>query len=214
MAQEGWCELDKTRTPNKLSEILSVPWIRSSLILGGMLAAIGVMLILIFRFLELGSSPLFLNAKNLVIEYGLVGIFVVTILAGTIVPLGSPALVVAAASLGIHPMLLTIVATAGFTVGMTINYVLAYGLGRPFVVKKLGTERLEEISTLWGRWGWIIYVIFGIIPVLPVEFLALFCGLIKARFGHFLILSFIPRLLVFALLSHFGVQLGWWLGIT
>ncbi|MCL7400214.1 MAG: VTT domain-containing protein [Thaumarchaeota archaeon] len=179
-----------------------------------MLAAIGVILILIFKFLELGASPIFVDAKNLVIEYGLAGIFVATILAGTIIPVGSPALVVIAASLGIHPMLLTIVATVGFTVGMVINYVLAYGLGRPFVVKKLGMERLEEISALWSRWGWIIYVIFGIIPVLPVEFLALFCGLIKARFSHFLILSFIPRLVVFTLLSYLGVQLGWWLGIT
>jgi membrane protein YqaA with SNARE-associated domain len=179
-----------------------------------MLAAIGVTLILIFKFLELGASPIFVDIKNLVIEYGLAGIFVATILAGTIIPVGSPALVVIAASLGIHPMLLTIVATVGFTVGMVINYVLAYGLGRPFVVKKLGMERLEEISALWSRWGWIIYVIFGIIPVLPVEFLALFCGLIKARFSHFLILSFIPRLVVFTLLSYLGVQLGWWLGIT
>jgi len=206
--------LDKTCTQNKLSEILNVPWVRSSLILGGMLAAIGVTLILIFKFLELGASPIFVDIKNLVIEYGLAGIFVATILAGTIIPVGSPALVVIAASLGIHPMLLTIVATVGFTVGMVINYVLAYGLGRPFVVKKLGMERLEEISALWSRWGWIIYVIFGIIPVLPVEFLALFCGLIKARFSHFLILSFIPRLVVFTLLSYLGVQLGWWLGIT
>jgi len=206
--------LDKTCTQNKLSEILNVPWVRSSLILGGMLAAIGVTLILIFKFLKLGASPIFVDTKNLVIEYGLAGIFVATILAGTIIPVGSPALVVIAASLGIHPMLLTIVATVGFTVGMVINYVLAYGLGRPFVVKKLGMKRLEEISALWSRWGWIIYVIFGIIPVLPVEFLALFCGLIKARFSHFLILSFIPRLVVFTLLSYLGVQLGWWLGIT
>lgn len=206
--------MDKTCTQNKLSEILNVPWVRSSLILGGMLAAIGVTLILIFKFLKLGASPIFVDTKNLVIEYGLAGIFVATILAGTIIPVGSPALVVIAASLGIHPMLLTIVATVGFTVGMVINYVLAYGLGRPFVVKKLGMKRLEEISALWSRWGWIIYVIFGIIPVLPVEFLALFCGLIKARFSHFLILSFIPRLVVFTLLSYLGVQLGWWLGIT
>ncbi|MEM1991800.1 MAG: VTT domain-containing protein [Nitrososphaerota archaeon] len=198
---------------NKTSEVLSVPWIRSSLILGGMLAAVGVALILVFKLLNLGSSPFFTDLKVLVMKYGLAGIFIVTILAGTIVPVGSPALVVAAASFGVHPVPLTIVATTGFTVGMIINYVLAYGLGRPFVIKKLGMERLEEISALWNRWGWIIYVLFGIIPVLPVEFLALFCGLIKAQFGRFIVLSFIPRLIVFAFLSYFGTQLGWWLEI-
>lgn len=181
--------------------------------MGGIFVVVGIVLILIFKFLNLGSSPFFTDIKSLVIEYGLIGIFVVTILAGTVVPIGSPALVVAAASFGIHPIPLTIISTVGFTVGMTINYGLAYGLGRPFVVKKLGTERLEEISMLWNRWGWIIYVLFGIIPVLPVEFLALFCGLIKAQFGRFLILSFVPRLVVFAFLSYFGTQLGWWLEI-
>ncbi|MCS7095968.1 MAG: VTT domain-containing protein [Candidatus Bathyarchaeota archaeon] len=201
------------RMLGRLSEALSVPWVRSSLILGGVLAAIGVVLVLIFKFFNLAGSPLFMDAKAFIMEYGLVGIFLATILAGTVVPVGSPALVVAAASFGVHPLLLAIVATAGFTVGMTINYALAYGLGRPFVLKKLGMERLEEISALWNHWGWVIYTLFGIIPVLPVEFLALFCGLIKARFSRFLILSFIPRLIVFALLAYFGVQLGWWLGI-
>lgn len=205
--------MNKTRRIVRLSEALKVPWVRSSLILGGLLVAVGVALILIFKFLNLAGSPLFMDARAFVMEYGLTGIFLATILAGTVVPVGSPALVVAAASFGAHPMLLTIVATAGFTIGMTINYALAYGLGRPFVLKKLGTARLEEISTLWSRWGWIIYTLFGIIPVLPVEFLALFCGLIKARFSHFLILSFVPRLIVFALLAYFGVQLGGWLGI-
>lgn len=205
--------MDKTRKPGRLSEALSVPWVRSSLILGGVLIVVGVALVLIFKFLNLAGSPLFTDTKAFVIEYGLVGIFVATILAGTVVPVGSPVLVVAAASFGVHPLLLTIVATAGFTVGMMINYALAYGFGRPFVLKKLGAEILEEISTLWNRWGWIIYTLFGIIPVLPVEFLALFCGLIKARFSRFLILSFIPRLIVFALLAYFGVQLGGWLGI-
>ncbi|MDW8076581.1 MAG: VTT domain-containing protein [Nitrososphaerota archaeon] len=198
---------------SKLSEVLGIPWIRSSLILGGILAAVGITLILVFKLLNLGSSSFIMDIKSLVVEYGLVGIFMATILAGTVVPVGSPALVVAAASFGIHPMILTIVATAGFTVGMVVNYALAYGLGRPFVVKKLGMERLEEISALWNRWGWIIYVLFGIIPVLPVEFLALFCGLIKAQFDRFLILSFIPRLIVFTLLSYFGIQLGQWLEI-
>ncbi|MCS7135697.1 MAG: VTT domain-containing protein [Aigarchaeota archaeon] len=201
------------RMRSKLSEVLGIPWIRSSLILGGILAAVGITLILVFKLLNLGSSSFIMDIKSLVVEYGLVGIFMATILAGTVVPVGSPALVVAAASFGIHPMILTIVATAGFTVGMVVNYALAYGLGRPFVVKKLGMERLEEISALWNRWGWIIYVLFGIIPVLPVEFLALFCGLIKAQFDRFLILSFIPRLIVFTLLSYFGIQLGQWLEI-
>jgi membrane protein YqaA with SNARE-associated domain len=158
--------------------------------------------------MNLGSHPLFSDVKAFVARYGLIGVFLATILAGTVVPVGSLALVVAAASIGVHPFPLVIVATAGFTIGMVINYGLAYGLGRPYVLKKVGVEKLEEISAVWSRWGWIIYTIFWLIPVLPVEFLSLFCGLIKTRFSIFLILSFVPRLIVFTLLAYFGSQFG------
>ncbi len=197
----------------KLSDAFKSPWIRSSLILGAVIVAVGLLAVLIFKFMNLGSHPLFSDVKAFVAGYGLMGIFLATILAGTVVPVGSPALVVAAASLGVHPFPLVIVATVGFTIGMVINYGLAYGLGRPYVLKKVGVEKLEEISAIWNRWGWIIYTIFGLIPVLPVEFLSLFCGLIKTRFSIFLILSFIPRLIVFMLLAYFGTQLGMWVGL-
>ncbi|MBC7130221.1 DedA family protein [Candidatus Bathyarchaeota archaeon] len=197
----------------KLSEALRIPWVKSSLILGAILVVVGMALIILFKAFNLGESSLFLDVKSFVENYGLLGIFLATVLAGTIVPLGSPALVVAAASFGLHPAPLILVATAGFTVGMIINYGLAYSLGRPYVIKKVGADRLEEISSLWSRWGWIIYTIFGLIPVLPVEFLSLFCGLLKTRFDIFLVLTFIPRLLVFMLLAIFGSHVGWWLGI-
>jgi len=108
---------------------------------------------------------------------------------------------------------LAITAAIGFTVGMTINYFLAYRLGRPFISKKLGVEELETVTALWNRWGWILYVVFGVIPVLPVEFLALVCGLLKTRIQTFLILSFTPRLAVFILLAYFGEALGGWIGL-
>ncbi|MGQ9624245.1 MAG: VTT domain-containing protein, partial [Candidatus Bathycorpusculaceae bacterium] len=152
--------------------------------------------------------------KAFVKDYGFVGIFCATILAGTIVPLGSPALVTAAASFGLHPIPLTLVATVGFTFGMTINYGLAYRLGRPYAIRKVGLDRLEEIKGLWDKWGWIIYTIFGLIPFLPVELFALFCGLLKTRLATFLILSFAPRLVVFAVLAHFGEHIGGWIGIV
>jgi membrane protein YqaA with SNARE-associated domain len=134
-------------------------------------------------------------------------------LAGTVVPLGSPALVVAAASFGLDPLLLALTASRGFTLGMTANYFLAYRLGRPYLVKKMGDEELEAVTALWNRWGWVIYVIFGLIPVLPVEFLALLCGLLKTKIQTFLVFSFIPRLVIFILLAYFSEILGVWLGI-
>jgi len=198
----------------KFSNALRISWIKSSIFLGIILLAIGLTAILILKILNVGSTQLFIDAKAFVKEYGLIGIFFATLLAGTIVPLGSPALVVAAASFGVQPIPLILVATVGFTIGMTINYGLACSLGRPYVMKKVGAAKLEEISVLWGKWGWIIYTVFGFIPFLPVELLSLFCGLIKARIDIFLVLSFTPRLVVFTILTYFGGQIGGWIGIV
>ncbi|MEM2953546.1 MAG: VTT domain-containing protein [Candidatus Bathyarchaeia archaeon] len=198
----------------KLSDAFRISWIRSSIFLGIILLAAGLITILVLKILNVGSWQFFLDAKTFVKEYGLIGIFFITILAGTIVPLGSPAIVVAAASLGVEPIPLILVATVGFTIGMTINYGLACSLGRPYVIKKVSVAKLEEISVLWSKWGWIVYTVFGLIPFLPVELLSLFCGLIKTRLDLFLVLSFTPRLIVFTILAYFGTQIGGWIGIT
>ena len=197
----------------KFSDTLKISWVRSSIILGLIFLAVGLTAIFVLKILNVGGTQLFLDTKDFVKDYGFVGVFCATILAGTIVPLGSPALVVAAASFGLHPILLTLVATVGFTVGMTINYGLAYRFGRPYVMRKVGADRLEEVKSLWSRWGWIIYTIFGFIPFLPVELFALFCGLLKTRLATFLVLSFTPRLVVFTVLAYFGEHIGGWIGI-
>jgi membrane protein YqaA with SNARE-associated domain len=193
--------------PDRFLEVLKTSWVKSSIALGIITLAIG----LIMNF---GSTQLFLDVKALVTDYGLVGIFFATILAGTVVPLGSPALVVAAALFGVPQLPLTLIATIGFTIGMAINYSLAYYLGRPYVMRKLAAEKLEEMTHLWSRWGWILYTVFGLIPILPVELLSFVCGFLKTRLDIFLLLSFLPRLVVFAILAYFGEQAAVWLGIT
>ena len=203
-------EDEKTR---KFSDLMKVSWIRSAIILGIILTIIGLTIIYLLKYFNVSSSPLFLDAKVLMDKYGLLGVFAATILAGTLVPLGSPALVVAAAALGMPKISLVLVATIGFTLGMLINYALAYRLGRPYVIRKVSAERLEETTMLWNKWGWILYTIFGLIPVLPVELLSLLCGLLKTRLDVFLALSFTPRLIVFAVLAYFGEHVGIWIGV-
>ncbi|MBS7607826.1 hypothetical protein KEJ52_01310, partial [Candidatus Bathyarchaeota archaeon] len=108
------------------TNLLKIHWVKSSITAGLIFLVIGLVLIFSIKHFEVGEMQLFLNVKSFVKEYGFVGIFLATILAGTVVPLGSPALVVAAASFGLNPILLAITAAIGFTVGMTINYFLAY----------------------------------------------------------------------------------------
>jgi len=195
-------------------DLLKASWMRSSIKLALTLTAAGLIVIWLLKVFNIAAAPLFSSMEAFFTNYGLAGIFFATIIAGTIMPLGSPALVVAAALFGVNPILLILVASTGFTIGMTINYALAYRLGRPYVSKKISSEHLEQVARVWNKWGWIIYTIFGLIPVLPVELLSFICGLLKTRIAIFLALSFVPRLIVFALLTYFGQSTGAWLGVT
>jgi len=199
--------------PKGFSGLLKTSWVRSSILVGVIIIAVGLIILCLFRSFNVGSSQFFGDLKAFVAEYGLVGIFFATILAGTVVPLGSPALVVAAALFGVPKVPLVIVATTGFTIGMLVNYGLAYYLGRPYVRKKVSVEKLEDVIHVWERWGWLLYTVFGLIPVLPVELLAFICGLLKTRLDVFLVLSFVPRLVVFIILAYFGEYVGWWIGL-
>ncbi len=197
-----------------LSDLLKASWMRSSIKLAIIATVAAVIVIWLLKVFNIAGTQLFSDTGSFFANYGLTGIFFVTLAAGTILPLGSPAFVVAAALFGVNPILLILVASIGFTIGMTINYGLAYRLGRPYVQKRISAERFEEMTYIWNKWGWIIYAIFGLIPVLPVEVLAFVCGFLKTRIATFLLLSFVPRLIIFTILVYFGQHMGAWLGIT
>jgi membrane protein YqaA with SNARE-associated domain len=194
-----------------LSDLLRASWMRSSIKLGIIATIGGLIIIWLLKIFNVAGTPMFSDVSGFFAAYGLAGIFLVTIAAGTLVPLGSPALVVAASPF-VNPVLLILVATVGFTIGMAINYVLAYRLGRPYIKKRVSAEHLEEVTYVWNKWGWAIYTIFGLIPVLPVELLSFICGFLKTNVPVFLVLSFVPRFIVFALLVYFGQYVGAWLG--
>jgi membrane protein YqaA with SNARE-associated domain len=196
-----------------LSDLLKTSWMRSSIKLALIATVAGLIIIGLLKLFNIAGTPLLSDVGSFFTTYGLAGIFLVTIAAGTLVPLGSPALVVAAAPF-VNPVLLILVATLGFTIGMAINYGLAYRLGRPYIQKRVSAEHLEEITFVWNRWGWAIYIIFGLIPLLPVELLSFICGFLKTNVTVFLALSFLPRFIVFALLVYFGQYMGAWIGVV
>jgi membrane protein YqaA with SNARE-associated domain len=195
-------------------KVLKASWMRSSIKLAIIATITGLIVIWLLKTYNVAGMPLFSNTEAFFANYGLTGIFLATIVAGTIVPLGSPALVVAAALFGVNPILLILIASTGFTIGMTINYGLAYRLGRPYIQKRITAEHFTEMACIWNKWGWIIYIIFGLIPVLPVELLSFMCGFLKTRLSTFLVLSFMPRLVIFAILVYFGQSVGIWLGVS
>jgi membrane protein YqaA with SNARE-associated domain len=213
----GKVEMRKNETSSesgKFSDLLKTSWVKSAIKAGIIFTVVGLLVLFTMKFTDIGNSQLFADTKTFVLQNGLLGIFFITILAGTLLPMGSPGLVVAAALFGLPKIPLIIVATTGFTIGLLVNYALAYYLGRPYVTKRLSAPRIEEIARTWSKWGWILYTIFGLIPVLPVEVLSFVYGLFKTRLDMFVILSFVPRLIVFTLMAYFGEYMGSWMGIS
>lgn len=206
-------EIDERNRSTGSPSLFKNAWMKSFLLYGVLFAVVGIAILILVKVFNVGGTQLFWDVKAFVAEYGLAGIFFATVLAGTVVPLGSPALVVAAALLGVPKIPLIFVATTGFTIGMAVNYGLVYYLGRPYITKKMSADKLVDLTRLWERWGWMLYAVFGLIPVLPVELLAFVCGFLKTRIDHFLILSFTPRFIVFLLLAYFGEYVGTWIGV-
>ena len=196
---------------NSFRDLLKASWVKTSIKLGMILTAAAIITIWLLKTFNVAATPIFSNMETFFLNYGLAGIFFATILAGTVIPLGSPALV-AIAAFFVDPFQLILVASTGFTLGMTINYTFAYKLGRPYVSRKISTEQLGEIDRAWNKWGIALFIIFGLTPVLPVELLSFICGLLKTHIAKFLVISFIPRLIVFALIVYFGKYIGAWIG--
>ena len=151
--------------------------------------------------------------KGLISGYGLMGVFVATIIAGTVIPLGSPAIIAFAAGFGMPLLPLIIVASVGYTIGVTVNYSLARVIGKKYVERKVSKEKLEDMVRRWNKWGTPLLIAFGLVPGLPIDLLALVCGLLKTKIIYFLLISLGTRIVQFGAFALLGVTVGEWIGI-
>jgi magnesium-transporting ATPase (P-type) len=85
-------------------DLLKASWVKTSIKLGIILTVAALIIVWLLKVFNVAATPLFSNFETFFLNYGLSGIFLATILAGTVVPLGSPALVAAAALFGVNPL--------------------------------------------------------------------------------------------------------------
>ncbi len=147
------------------------------------------------------------------LEYGYLGLFVITFFGGTFFPAGSPAVVAAAGVIGMNKTTVAFVAAAGYTLGTMVNYAFAYWLGIHYVQKKIGKEVYKEIVGWWNKWGTILLVTFALIPVLPFSYLALLCGLFRYNIAYFILINFGSNLLNSYLFVYLGSSAANWIGL-
>lgn len=91
----------------------------------------------------------------LITNFGYLGLFLISFLAATLLPLGSEAAVMLMAIAEFNPARILIVATIGNSLGALINY-LAGKWGAAFIFTQyIQVDRsvLEKLEKVYGRWG-------------------------------------------------------------
>jgi membrane protein YqaA with SNARE-associated domain len=119
-------------------------------------------------------------------------LFTVSLLAATLLPLGSEALLLYDLSLGYNPILLILFATIGNTLGSVINYFLGYK-GVDFLVEKkyANTKQLQKATNTFKKYG-AFSLLLSWMPIIgdPITFIA---GVLKYEFKKFVVLVFVAK---------------------
>ena len=115
------------------------------------------------------------------IDWGYVGMFLSALIAGTVVPFSSEAVLVALISMGLNPIGCILAATAGNMIGgMTCYWLGSLGnmlwIEKYFGVNKKKLERAERFVK--GRGAWMAFFMF--IPFLG-EAIGVVLGLMRAN---------------------------------
>ncbi|MDY6958477.1 MAG: VTT domain-containing protein [Halobacteriota archaeon] len=161
--------------------------------------------------LFIGSLSIAMGVMVGVVGHGFsayLSLFIITTLGGSIIPVGSPFLVLGGAASGMDRIPLVLIAATGYTAGFLFNYYLAKFLGKGYVEERITTERYETISRWWNRWGLLLLVAFAFIFILPAPILALVCGLFSVRLYYFIPINFAGNLFNSYLLVFLGGGIG------
>ncbi|NIN34868.1 MAG: DedA family protein [Gammaproteobacteria bacterium] len=125
-------------------------------------------------------------AENFALQFGYLGLFIISFLAATLLPFSSEAVVVLMPSLGYKASLVLIFATTGNFLGALTNY-YAGKWGGDFLLARyiqVGPEKLRKVHTLYGRWGAPI-LFFSWVPLIG-DPLTVIGGTLKVKLPVFI----------------------------
>lgn len=119
-------------------------------------------------------------------------LFGISLLAATLLPGGSEALLLYDLSLGYNPILLIFFATIGNTLGSVINYFLGYK-GVDFLTDKkyANPKQLQKATNTFERYG-AFSLLLSWVPIIgdPITFIA---GVLKYDLKKFIVVVFIVK---------------------
>jgi len=96
-----------------------------------------------------------LSSYDLITNFGYLGLFLISFLAATLLPLGSEAAVALMAAADFDPSRLLLVATTGNSLGALVNYLVGKWGAAFIFTRYIQVDRavLEKLEKVYGRWG-------------------------------------------------------------
>lgn len=173
------------------------------------LVAVVVALVVTAAMVELPGAE---QVREWVRGYGAVAplVFFVSCAVGTALFFPKPVLATASGLLfGVLPGV--VLAVAGFTAGALIAFLVARGLGRQAVARRLGEGRLRAVETVFARRGVAATLVLRLLPVVPFAVSNYAAGVTAVRPRSFALgtaLGLVPTTVVAALLGDAWQDFG------
>ncbi len=102
--------------------------------------------------------------------------------------------------------ILLIISLIGFLVSSSIIYFFGSELGLQRYFERKFPDKIKQIERGIERYGAVIIILWGFLPVVPSDLLAFFLGSIKFPFPKFLLYYFIGHLIIYSILIFLGQQ--------
>ncbi|XRO75232.1 phosphatase PAP2 family protein [Methanocaldococcus sp. 28A] len=150
---------------------------------------------------------LYAIVEQIVMNYGYLGIFIVSFTEAFIQPIPPDVFIIGASYFGLNPIISAIVATIGSTLGGLFGYFLGDRLGHPIFIKLFGEKYLYKGEKFFNKYGVFGVIIAGISP-LPYKVIAWLSGIFEMHRLLFTIGTIIGRLPRFLAVAYFGDILG------
>jgi membrane protein YqaA with SNARE-associated domain/membrane-associated phospholipid phosphatase len=150
---------------------------------------------------------LYAIAENLVMNYGYLGIFIISFTEAFIQPIPPDVFIIGASLFGLNPIVSAVVATIGSTLGGLFGYFLGDRLGHPIFTKLFGEKYLHKGEMFFNKYGVYGIVIAGFSPI-PYKVIAWLSGIFEMHRLLFTVGTVIGRLPRFLAVAYFGDVLG------
>jgi membrane protein YqaA with SNARE-associated domain len=144
--------------------------------------------------------------QGFVQAYGLGGAFLISVFESFIFPVPTATFIAPFAAMGVDPVTITLVATAGSLIGAVIGYALGLKLGRP-AAERLFKKHIPRVEKWYDRWGAWAVLIAAFSPI-PFKVFTWTSGIFELEFRKFFLASFVGRILQFAIAAYVGYYIG------